>query len=184
HSESGRTDEHGVRLGPAGRADEKLNCLVASPRSKHPVRGHVIESREALNQCPGLRLRIPVEPGSRVIAWRAPAQIVCTKWHTLRLPGGVLVGLKRDNLRPCDLRDPAHVPTPAATSALAASSRSRRRITAFACASSPSSLASVMDVEPSDLSPAGESSCTGMILTKSRTESPLIVRAAPAVGST
>ena len=172
HAKGGWGDQHRIAPTPRVAPGQKIDGLVASAAGEHRVGVHLVELRQPLGEFVRVRLGVAVEPCLARVQRRAPRQLVGVQAHQPRLPGGMLIGLQRQDLRPRDTGDPGHAAAPPASAA-------RRTLTAAACASRPSSRASVIATGPRAARPAALSSCTLMLRRKSPTDRPLYARAWP-----
>ncbi len=170
HAESRGAHHHRVASRAAERTNQQINSLVATAADEELVRPDAIQLGQSADQLVRLRLRVPVQTRFRLIAERSPRKLVRVQALQTRLPGGVFVGLERHDLGPSQFFHPTHQGDPVSRTA-------RRRVTACAWASRPSSCARVTATGPSERKPAGVSSWTVTPLRKSSTDSPLYARA-------
>ena len=140
----------GVAPGPAERADQQVDRFATAAGHEQSAGRHTEAFGELAAQCRRTDFGIPVQRPAMPVATAAPRHFVGVQAHRpLDLNGGG-VGPKGENLRARPLGN-AHRRLPS------------RRVTARACASRPSSLASVTTVSPSPRSPSAVSSWTVML---------------------
>ena len=166
HAEGGRTDQHRVAARGAERTRQQVDAFVAAAADQELLRRDAIERRQRLDQFPRLWLRIAIESGTGLVVRHPPRRFVGVQALEPRVPGRVFIGLQRQDLGAREgQRIDVHGRSPRSTAS--------RRVTAPACASSPSRPASVAAVGPRSSRPAGVISCTVIRLTKSSSDRPL-----------
>src|SRR5690606_6713033 len=160
HVERRRADQDAVLAGAAEAADQDVDRLAAAARDEHLLRPGAVVLREAVAQREGPRGRVDVQPALRLVAGRAPRRLVRVEAHHARLPRARHVRAERAQIRPRQIEHAHPASLPRASS---------RVPTARACASSPSSSASVSATGPMLRRPSAESSCTVIERMKSPT---------------